>query len=197
MRAVVHESYGGPDVLRVADVERPVPKDDEVLVRVHATTVTRTDCGLRSAKPFFGRSITGLRRPKRKTLGMELSGEIEEVGAGVTRFSVGDEVFGIKGFGANAEFVCVRESAPLALKPAGLTFEEAAAVSDGACTALSCLRTAGPLQGLSVVVYGASGSVGTAACSCRVLRGRRHGGVQHEERRARAVARSRRRRRLH
>jgi NADPH:quinone reductase-like Zn-dependent oxidoreductase len=163
MRAVVHDRYGPPEVLRLEDVERPVPNEDEVLVRIHATTVTRTDCGFRSAEFFVSRFFTGLRRPKRKILGMELAGEVEAVGAAVTEFEVGDHVFGVKGFGAHAEFACMGESAPLAHKPAGMSFEEAAAVCDGAALALACLRKAEPLEGKSVLVYGASGSVGTAA----------------------------------
>jgi NADPH:quinone reductase-like Zn-dependent oxidoreductase len=162
MRAVVHDNYGPPDVLRLDEVERPAPKEDEVLVRVHATTVSRTDCGLRAADPFFARAITGLRRPKRRTPGLEFAGVVDAVGAGVTEFDVGDEVFGIRG-GANAEYVCVRESGVLAHKPAGLSFEEAAAVCDGACSALSCLRNADVRKGRSIVVYGATGSIGTAA----------------------------------
>jgi NADPH:quinone reductase-like Zn-dependent oxidoreductase len=163
MRAVVHDRYGPPDVLRLEDVERPVPKDDEVLVKIHATTVNRTDCGLRSAEFFISRFFTGLRRPKRRILGMELAGEVEAVGAAVSEFEAGDEVFGVNGFGAHAEFVCMRESAPLAHKPAGMTFEEAAAVCDGASLALACLRRADLRKGRSILIYGASGSVGTAA----------------------------------
>ncbi len=163
MRAVVYDRYGPPDVLRLEDVERPVPNEDEVLVRIHATTVNRTDCGWRSAKPFLTRYFIGLLRPKRKILGMELAGEIEAVGAAVTEFQVGDHVFGVKGFGAHAEFVCIRESAAVAHMPAGMTFEEAAAVCDGVCTALSCLRRADLRQGQRILVYGASGSIGTAA----------------------------------
>ena len=162
MRAVVYEKYGPPDVLRLADVERPAPEDDEVLVRIHATTVNRTDTGLRSAEYFISRFFTGLVRPKRRILGMELAGEVEAVGAAVTEFEVGDHVFGVKGFGAHAEFVCMRESAPLAHMPTGTSFEEAAAVCDGAALALACLRKAGRLEGRSILVYGASGSVGTA-----------------------------------
>jgi NADPH:quinone reductase-like Zn-dependent oxidoreductase len=162
MRAVVHERYGPPDVLRLEDVERPVPADDEVLVRIHATTVTRTDCGLRSAEYFISRFVTGLLRPKQKVLGLELAGEVEAVGAAVSEFEVGDRVFGVRS-GAHAELVCVRESGALAHMPAGLTFEDAAAVCDGAALALACLRKAGDLEGRSVLVYGASGSVGTAA----------------------------------
>jgi NADPH:quinone reductase-like Zn-dependent oxidoreductase len=162
MRAVVFDNYGPPAVLRLEEVERPEPKEDEVLVKIHATTVSRTDCGLRAAEPFFARVFTGLRRPKRRTPGLELAGVVEAVGAAVTEFSVGDEVFGIRG-GANAEYVCVRESGALAHKPAGMSFEEAAAVCDGACSALSCLRNADLREGRSLLVYGASGSIGSAA----------------------------------
>ena len=163
MKAVVHDRYGPPEVQRLEEVERPVPGDDEVLVRIHATTVNRTDCGWRSATPFFARYFTGLLRPRQRILGMELAGEVESVGAAVTEFEVGDEVFGVKNFGAHAEFVCIRESAPLAHKPAGMTFEEAAAVCDGALIALACLRKAELEKGSSILVYGASGSIGTAA----------------------------------
>ncbi|HEX4929246.1 MAG TPA: NAD(P)-dependent alcohol dehydrogenase [Gaiellaceae bacterium] len=162
MRAVVHDRYGPPEVLRLEDVARPVPREDEVLVRIHATTVNRTDCGLRSAEFFITRFFTGLLRPKRKILGMELAGEVEAVGSAVSEFAVGDEVFGVKGSGAHAEFACMRESAPLAHKPAGASFEEAAAVCDGAALALACLRKADLRAGQRIVVYGASGSVGTA-----------------------------------
>ena len=163
MRAVVHHRYGPPDVLRLEDVERPVPADDEVLVRVHATTVTRTDCGMRRPHPFFVRLFTGLRRPRRKILGMELAGEIEEVGAAVREFEVGDRVFGVTDFGANAELVCVGEASALARMPERLSFEEAAAVCDGGSLALGCLRKAGLREGQCILVYGASGSIGTAA----------------------------------
>lgn len=161
MRAVVHDRYGPPEVLRLEEVAQPVPKEDEVLVKVHATTVTRTDTGLRSAEFFISRFFTGLLRPKRRILGMELAGEVEAIGAAVTEFQVGDEVFGIRA-GANAEYVCVRERGVLAHKPAGMTFREAAAVCDGAMLALPCLRTARVRAGQSILIYGASGSVGTA-----------------------------------
>jgi NADPH:quinone reductase-like Zn-dependent oxidoreductase len=162
MRAVVYDRYGPPEVLRLEEVERPVPKDDEVLVRVHATTVTRTDIGMRSAEPVIVRLVSGLRRPRNRILGMELAGEVEAVGAAVTEFAVGDAVFGVKGFGTHAEFVCMRESGPLAHKPDGMTFDEAAAVCDGASLALACLRKADLHQGQSILIYGASGAVGTA-----------------------------------
>jgi NADPH:quinone reductase-like Zn-dependent oxidoreductase len=163
MKGVVHDRYGPPEVLRVAEVERPVPNDDEVLVRVHASTVTRGDAmGVRSDHYRFTRLVTGIRRPRRTFFGSELAGRVEEVGAAVTEFRVGDEVFGAQG-GAGAEYVAVRESGVLAQKPTVLTFEEAAAVPDGSLLALSCLRPGDPLRGKSVLVYGAAGSIGTAA----------------------------------
>ncbi len=164
MRAVVYDRYGPPDVLRLEDVERPVPKEDEVLVKIRATTVTRSDCGLRGSKPFVSRFFTGIRRPKQRILGSELAGEVEAVGAAVSQFAVGDHVFGTSGwqFGAHAEFICMRESARIAHKPAGMSFEEAAAVCDGALNALGCLRRADLRKGQRILIYGASGSIGTA-----------------------------------
>jgi NADPH:quinone reductase-like Zn-dependent oxidoreductase len=162
MRAVVHDTYGPPEVLRIAEVERPVPKDDEVLVRVVASSVTRSDCGFRNTEYFFSRAFTGLRRPKRTISGMEFAGVVEQVGPAVTQFAEGDEVFGIKG-GANAEFVCVAEAGVVAKKPSRLSFEEAAGVPDGGLSALSMLPALGAIGGRRIVVYGASGSIGTAA----------------------------------
>jgi NADPH:quinone reductase-like Zn-dependent oxidoreductase len=163
MLAVVHDRYGPPEVLRVAEVERPVPAEDEVLVRVHATTVTRGDAmGVRTVEYRFTRVATGIRRPRRTSHGTEFAGVVEEVGPLVTEFEVGDEVFGVRS-GANAQYVVVPESRAIAHKPAGLTFEEAAAVPEGALLALSCMRAALPLEGKHVLVYGAAGSVGTAA----------------------------------
>jgi NADPH2:quinone reductase len=162
MRAVVHDRYGSPEVLRVEEVERPVPNADEVLVRVHATTVTQIDCHMRRARPLLWRAMLGLRRPKRRVLGLELAGEVEAVGASVTAFEVGDRVFGLRN-GAHAEYVCVRESGFLARMPTGTTFEEAAATCDGANQALGHLRAANVGQETRLLVYGASGSCGTAA----------------------------------
>ncbi len=165
MRAVVYDRYGPPEVQRLEDVERPVPRDDEVLVKVHATTVTRTDCGIRAGKPIFVRLIFGLRRPRQRILGTELAGEIEAVGASVSRFAVGDHVFGSTAAfksGSHAEFVCISEHGPLALMPAAMTFEEAAAVTDGAVLALMCLQSVPTQSGQTVLVYGASGAIGTA-----------------------------------
>jgi NADPH:quinone reductase-like Zn-dependent oxidoreductase len=162
MRAVVHDRYGPPDVLRLAEVEKPVPKDDEVLVRVRATTVTRTDVHMRAARPFFWRFMLGLRRPKRKILGLEFAGEVEDVGAAVTTFRPGDRVFGLRN-GAHAEYLCVREAGLLAPMPEGMTFEEAGAVSDGFTQGLHNLQAGRVGRGTRLVVYGASGSCGTAA----------------------------------
>ncbi len=163
MRAVVHDRYGPPEVLHVDEVERPTPQEDEVLVRVRASTVTRGEAmGVRSVDYRFVRLFTGIRRPRRTFFGSEFAGCVEEVGAAVTEFRVGDEVFGVEG-GANAEFVAVRETGVIARKPAGLSYEEAAAVPDGSLLALTCLRPAYPLRGKSVLVYGAAGSIGTAA----------------------------------
>jgi NADPH:quinone reductase-like Zn-dependent oxidoreductase len=164
MRAVVFERYGPPEVLRLDEVERPIPKGDEVLIKVHASTVNRTDTGLRSAEYFISRFLTGLLRPKRKIPGTELAGEIEAVGPAVTEFRVGDHVFGVSAStaGAHAEFLCLPESAPLAHMPTGMTFEEAAAVPDGVILALSYLRRVDLRKRRTILIYGASGSIGTA-----------------------------------
>ena len=197
VRAVVHDRYGPPEVLRIGDVERPVPGDEEILVRVHATTVNRTDCGWRSGSPFFVRYFTGVRRPKWRTLGMEFAGEVEAVGSVVTR--VRRRRPRLRRARATAR---TRSSSACArgrrhAHAGGMSFEEAAAICDGACIALSCLRKADLREGRSIVVYGASGSVGTAAVQlAQALRGSRHRRVQHEERRARALARRRRGHRL-
>lgn len=164
MRAVVYDTYGPAEVLRLVEVERPVPKDDQVLIKVHASTVNRTDTGLRSAEYFFSRALTGLLRPKHRIPGTELAGEVEAVGPAVTEFEVGDHVFGVSAStaGAHAEFICLPQSAPLAHKPTGMTFEEAAAVPDGAILALSYLRRVDLRKRRKILVYGASGSIGTA-----------------------------------
>jgi NADPH:quinone reductase-like Zn-dependent oxidoreductase len=163
MRAVVHDRYGPPDVLRVDEVDRPVPQEDEVLVRVHAASVTRSDAmSVRSAEYRFTRVFTGIRRPRRTGFGTEFAGVVEEVGPAVHGLRVGDEVFGVRN-STCAEYVAVRESGAIARRPSTLTFEQAAAIPDGALLALTCMRPGEPLHGRRVLVYGAAGSVGTAA----------------------------------
>jgi len=161
MRAVIHDRYGPPEVLRVGEVERPVPKEGEVLVRVHASTVTRGDAmGVRSDHYRFTRVFTGIRRPRQTIFGTEFAGRVEAVGADVSEFPVGEDVFGVQR-GAGAEYVAVPESGVIATKPAGLTYEQAAAIPDGALLALTMLRPLEPLRGKRVLVYGAAGSIGT------------------------------------
>ena len=171
MRAVVYDRYGPPDVLRLEDVPRPVPKEDEVLLKIHATTVNRLDVHTREANRRSGlavsllsRMVSGLRRPRQRILGSEFAGEVEAVGAAVSEFAVGDQLFGNSGlrFGAHAEFMCLRESARLAHMPAGLSFEEAAPITDGGLNALTCLKQADLRQGRTILIYGASGAIGTA-----------------------------------
>ncbi len=171
MRAVVYDRYGPPEVLRLEDVERPVPQEDEVLVKIHATTVSRSDVHTREANRHSGlvvsllsRLVSGPRRPRQRILGREFAGEVEAVGAAVSDFSVGDRVFGLSGlrFGAHAEFMCVRESARIAHMPAGMSFEEAAPICDGALNALMCLTPADIRKGRTILIYGASGAIGTA-----------------------------------
>ena len=162
MRAVLQERYGPPEILRVAEVDRPVPNANEILVRVHASTVNRTDTHMRAAKPFIWRFITGFRRPNQRIAGREFAGEVVAVGAAVTEFAVGDRVFGVRS-GSNAEHVCVREAGLVAHMPEGMSFEEAAAICDGAYQGLSPLRRAKVGRGTRLLVYGATGSCGTAA----------------------------------
>jgi NADPH:quinone reductase-like Zn-dependent oxidoreductase len=165
MRAAVRTRYGPPDVVRVVEVEKPAAKDNEVLVRVHATTVNRTDCGLRAAKPFIYRFFLGLRRPRLTVLGNEFAGQVEAVGTGVRSFEVGDRVFGFNGtwFGAHAEYLTMPEDGLLATMPADLSYEEAAPSTEGSIYALSLIRTAKLQRGQGVLVNGATGAIGSAA----------------------------------
>jgi NADPH:quinone reductase-like Zn-dependent oxidoreductase len=165
MKAAVHTSYGPPNVVRIAEVEKPTAKDNQVLVKVHATTVNRTDSGLRAAKPFVNRLFTGLTRPRVTVLGNEFAGEVEAVGSGVTSFQVGDRVFGYNGtrFGAHAEYLAMPEDGSLATMPANLTFEEAAPSTEGSHYALSLIRKAKIRSGQDVLVNGATGAIGSAA----------------------------------
>jgi NADPH:quinone reductase-like Zn-dependent oxidoreductase len=165
MKAAVHTSYGPPDVVRISEVEKPAPRDNELLVRVHATTVNRTDCGLRAAKPFFVRLLTGLARPRVTILGSEFAGEVEAVGRGVTSFEVGDRVFGFNGsrLGGHAEYLVTPEGGLVATIPGGLTFEEAAPGTEGSHYALSLIRRSRIHEGQDVLVNGATGAIGSAA----------------------------------
>ena len=166
MRAIVYHTYGSPDVLKLEDVQKPVPQDDEVLVQVHAASVNAADWHLLRGKPFLARFVNGLQKPKNTKLGADVAGRVEAVGRNVTQFQVGDDVFGcipINELGSFAEYVCAHEDA-LALKPAKMTFEQAAAIPLAAFTALQGLRDKGQIQlGQKVLVNGASGGVGTAA----------------------------------
>ena len=165
MKAAVRTRYGPPEVVRIAEVEEPAPKDNEVLVRVHATTVNRTDCGLRAAKPFVYRFFLGLTRPRVTVLGTEFAGEIAAVGGGVASFRVGDRVFGFNGnsIGAHAEYLVMPVDGLLATVPTNLTYEEVAPSTEGAHYALSSSRRAGIRRGHDVLVYGATGAIGSAA----------------------------------
>ncbi|PLX00109.1 MAG: NAD(P)-dependent alcohol dehydrogenase [Marinilabiliales bacterium] len=166
MKAVDYRKYGGPEVLQLINADKPVPKANEVLVKIFATTVTATECMFRQGKPLATRLFVGLTKPKIMRLGEELAGEIVTVGKEVTKFKTGDKVFGTAGpkFGANAEHLCVPEDGVLVLKPNNMNYEEAASSVDGFLTALPFLRDKGIIQsGQKVLIYGSSGSVGSAA----------------------------------
>jgi len=173
MKAISYTQYGPPEVLQLVDVPKPTPRDHEVLVRVRATTVTIGDTIMRSLnlpihgwQKLMGRLILGWHKPRRHVLGMELAGEIEAIGRKVTRFKTGDPVFASTfavDFGGHAEFKCLPETGVLALKPANLTYEEAAAVPGAGQTAWHCLKKGITRRGEKVLIYGASGAVGTYA----------------------------------
>ncbi len=173
MKAIVCTQYGAPEVLQFQEVDKPTPKDNDVLIKVHATTVHRGDSRMRGLdipgpgwQRLLARLVLGIQRPKNAILGMELSGTVEAVGKDVTAFEIGDEVFAStvwSGFGAYAEYKCMAEDGVLALKPANMTFEEAAVIPSGGVTTLGVIKMANIQRGQQVLVYGASGSVGTFA----------------------------------
>ncbi len=159
MKAIVYTKFGPPDVLHLIDVEKPAPKDNEVLIRIFASTVTKEEPGMRKSPGF-----NGLIKPKNSILGEEFAGEIEAIGKNVSLFKKGDQVYGITDFGAHAEYLCLPEDKVLVIMPKNLTYEEAAAVPNGVLTALPFLRDKANIQsGQKILINGASGAVGTAA----------------------------------
>jgi NADPH:quinone reductase-like Zn-dependent oxidoreductase len=165
MKAAVHRRYGPPEVVRVINADRPAATGNQLLIRVHATTVNRTDCHYRAAEPFVMRFLSGLTKPKATILGTEFAGEVAAVGPGVTAFQVGDRVFGYNEgpFGAHAEYMVIPEDGLVAAMPANVTYREAAPGTEGSHYALAHIRRAKVSQGHHVLVYGATGAIGSAA----------------------------------
>ncbi len=165
MKAIVCTKYGAPDFLQMKEVEKPTPKDNEILIKIHASSVSSGDSRMRRADPFIIRLIFGFKRPRNPILGVVVAGEIEAIGKTVSKFSIGDQVFGSSGmhFGAHAEYVSVPEDAVLALKPSNMTYKEAASIPFGATASIHFLRIANIQQGQKVLIYGASGALGTMA----------------------------------
>lgn len=165
MKAAVRTEYGGPEVVRIEEVDKPSPAAGEVLVKVYASTVNRTDCGFRSASPWIVRFFSGLRRPKVSILGSEFAGEVEALGAGVSEFAEGDRVFGFRDdrFGGHGEYLTMNEDSMIAKIPGGLSYQEAAPILEGAHYALFYIRGAKIASGQRVLVNGATGAIGSSA----------------------------------
>jgi NADPH:quinone reductase-like Zn-dependent oxidoreductase len=165
MKAIVNTKYGPPEVVQLREIEKPVPKENEVLIKVQATTVNRTDCGFRSAEYFISRFFSGLIRPKNKTLGNEFAGDIEAIGKDVKSFGIGDKVFGYNDikFGAHAEYMVMAENDAITTMPKNLTYEEAAPITEGAHYALCDIRAAKIQSGQKILINGATGAIGSAA----------------------------------
>lgn len=165
MKAIVHTKYGPPEVASLQEVPKPFPKDNEILVKVYASTVNRTDAGFRSAEYFISRFWSGLFKPKFQTLGCEFAGVVEDAGKLVTAFSKGDKVFGFndKSFGGHGEYLTIAEGAAVTTLPDGLSFTEAAPITEGAHYAMNTIKAAKVEKGQQVMVYGATGAIGSAA----------------------------------
>ena len=164
MKAIVYTQYGPPEVLQLKEVDKPIPKDNEVLIKIHATTVNRTDCGFRKPEYFIVRLIAGLFKPNKTILGNELAGEIEAIGAAVKTFKPGDQVFGLStyNFGTHAEYICLPEKASIAAKPTNMSYAEATAVCDGLMLGMNLVRKIDFTKSPKILINGASGSIGSA-----------------------------------
>ena len=164
MKGIVYTKYGPPEVLQLKEVEKPIPKEKEILIKIYATTVNRTDCGFRKPEYLIVRFVSGLFRPKRTILGSELAGEVESIGKNVKTFKKGDQVFGLSTlkFGTHAEYICISEEASITTKPVNMSYIEAAAVCDGAFLAMTYIRKIDFKKVKKILINGASGSIGTA-----------------------------------
>jgi NADPH:quinone reductase-like Zn-dependent oxidoreductase len=164
MKAIVYTKYGSPNVLQLTEVEKPIPKDNEILIKIHATTVNRTDCATIRAIPFFARLVTGIFKPKKQIPGTEFAGEIEEIGKNVTSFKVGDKVFGFddQGSGSHAQYITISENKAFSI-PNNITYEQAAASTEGAHYAYNFINKVNIKSGQKVLVNGATGAIGSAA----------------------------------
>lgn len=165
MKASFHSKYGSAEVLQIKEVEKPIPKETEVLIKIHSTTINRTDCGFRQPEYLFVRLFSGIINPKINILGTEFSGTVEAIGSKVSLFKTGDAVFGLNTFkfGMHAEYVCIPDKKSIALKPANMSFEEAAAVCDGLMLAINYIRKIDFKTNPKILINGASGSIGSAA----------------------------------